>query len=187
MYTKEIMAILSFTQQKKTTIHKKTSVDVRKTSRTGAHKIKRPTVKNHSSHSKKLQSPYVRKYKRYTKLIIKSLLLSPAFHSTFKVLSVALVSFGLLYASYFFIGKTFANEVVVSKSEIVSRVSKLVTLPNNEPYEIVRVQDEVDLQKQNPFYKDIQEGDYILAYKDVVVIYDLRNNVIKGIKRGENR
>jgi hypothetical protein len=178
------MALLSFTQQKKTTLRKKTSGDIRKTARTTAHNIKRSSTKNYPPHSKKIQSPYARKYKRYTKLVVKSLLLSPVFHSTFKVVSVALVSFGLLYASYFFIGKTFANEVVVSKSEIVSRVSILVALPNEEPYEIVRVQDEADLQKQNPFYKDIQEGDYILVYKDMAVIYDLRNNVIKGIKKG---
>ena len=119
--------------------------------------------------------------------MVKSLLLSPTFHSTFKVVSVALISFGLLYASYFFIGKTFANEVVVSKSEIVSRVSKFVTLPSDEAYEIVRVQDGADLQGQNPFYKDVKEGDYILVYKDIAVIYDLRNDAIKGVKKASDR
>ena len=115
------------------------------------------------------------------------MLLSPTFHSAFKVLSVAFVSFGLLYASYFFISKTFANEVVVSQSEIIARVSKLTSLPSEAPYEVVRVQDETDLRKQNPFYKDIKEGEYILIYRDLAVIYDLRDNVIVGIKRTGDR
>ena len=89
----------------------------------------------------------------------------------------------MLYGSYLYIGKTFANEVVVSQSEIVARVAKLTSLPAEEPYEIVRVQDEEDLRKQNPFYKDVKEGQYILIYKNIAVIYDLRNNSIIGIKR----
>ena len=122
-------------------------------------------------------------HKRYTKQAVKSLLLSPTFHSSVKVATILAVSSGLLYASYFFISKTFANEVVVSQSEIVARVGKLTSLPQEAPYEIVRVQDEEDLRKQNPFYKDIKEGDYILMYKDLAVIYDLRANSIVAVKQ----
>ncbi len=128
-------------------------------------------------------SSYVKKTKRYIKQATKSVLLSPVFHSTFKVAATSLVIISMLYGSYLYIGKTFANEVVISQSEIIARVGKLTLLPNEEPYEIVRVQDELDLRKQNPFYKDVQEGDYILIYKNVAVIYDLRNNIILGIKR----
>jgi hypothetical protein len=132
-------------------------------------------------------SHLTRKVKRYAKQGVKSMLLSPLFHSTFKIISIALVSSGLIYASYFFIGKTFANEVVVSQSEIVARVGKLTLLPFESPYEVVRVQDEEDLRKQNSFYKDIKEGDYVLMYRDLAVIYDLRNNVIKGVRRSGDR
>jgi hypothetical protein len=128
-------------------------------------------------------SPYVKKLKRYTKQGLKSILLSSTFHSSFKIVATASVVVLMLYGSYLYIGKTFANEVVISQSEIVARVDKLVTLPKEEPYEIVRVQDEEDLRKQNSFYKNIKEGDYILIYKNIAVIYDLRNNSIVGIKR----
>lgn len=111
------------------------------------------------------------------------MLLSPVFHSTFKIVATTVIATSMLYASYLYIGKTFANEVVVSQSEIVARVGKLTSLPNEDPYEIVRVQDEEDLRKQNPFYKDVREGQYILVYKNLAVIYDLRNNTIVGIKR----
>lgn len=115
------------------------------------------------------------------------MLLSPVFHSAVRVVSaVAIVSL-LAYASYFFIGKTFANEVVVSQSEIIARVSKLTMLPPEAPYDVVRVQDGEELRKQNPFYKDIKEGDYILMYRDMAVIYDLRNNLVKGVRRPGDR
>lgn len=131
----------------------------------------------------KVSSPYVKKIKRYTKQGVKSVLLSPVFHSIFKVTSTAAVVVAMLYGSYLYIGKTFANEVIVSQSEIVARVGKLTSLPSEDPYEIVRVQDEESLRKQNPFYQDVKEGDYILMYRNLAVIYDLRNNTIVGIKR----
>lgn len=132
---------------------------------------------------KSVRSPYSKKLKRYAKLGARSLLLSPVFHSTFKIVAVAMIVLSMLYGSYSYISKTFANEVIVSQSEIVARVGKLTALPGESPYEIVRVQDENDLRKQNPFYKDVKEGDYILMYKNLAVIYDLRNNVIVAIKR----
>ena len=141
--------------------------------------VKLSSVKTSSSFSKKI--------KRHTKQGIKSLLLSTTFYSTCKVMSVAVVSFGLLYASYFFISKSFANEVIVSQSEIVARVAKHTALPNENPYEVVRVQDEEDLRKQNPFYKDVKEGNYIIVFKDLVIIYDLRNDAIIGIRRSGGR
>lgn len=132
---------------------------------------------------KSTESPYVKKLKRYAKQGVRSMLLSPVFHSSFKIVGTAVIVVSMLYGSYLYIGKTFANEVVVSQSEIVARVAKLTSLPSEEPYEIVRVQDEEDLRKQNPFYKDVKEGQYILMYKNMAVIYDLRNNSIVGIKR----
>jgi hypothetical protein len=132
---------------------------------------------------KSIQSPYIKKLKRFAKQGVRSMLLSPVFHSSFKIVGTAAIVVSMLYGSYLYIGKTFANEVVVSQSEIVARVAKLTSLPAEDPYEIVRVQDEEDLRKQNPFYKEVKEGQYILIYKNIAVIYDLRNNSIVGIKR----
>ena len=180
------MQLLSALQQKRST-KTKTSKDVRQLPRSSSRSQKHSIATAIGKSPRKVVSPYSRKFKRYAKQGVKSLLLSSTFHSAFKIISVAFVSFGLLYASYFFIGKTFANEVVVSQSEIIARVSKLTPLPSEAPYEVVRVQDETDLRKQNPFYKDIKEGEYILIYRDVAVIYDLRDNVIVGIKRTGDR
>lgn len=159
------------------TLHKKISISG----------ISKSTVKkasqNFSVTKYKTESPYFKKIKRYAKQGIKRTLVSPVFYSSFKIIITAVVVTSMLYGSYLYIGKTFANEIVVSQSEIVARVGKLMSLPTEDPYEIVRVQDEEDLRKQNEFYKNIKEGQYILMYKNLAVIYDLRNNVIVGIKR----
>lgn len=131
-------------------------------------------------------SPLRKRFNRYAKRGIKSMLLSPVFHASFKAFVLFAIGSGLLYSSYLFISRTFANEVVVSQSEIIARVGKLTSLPQEEPYEIVRVQDDEDLKKQNVFYKDIKEGDYIIMYKDMAVIFDLRNNTIINMKKSED-
>lgn len=176
-YTKREMKSLLVSKSKKYLKKAVVARDIRKVSTTPS------VVKSQLKRSAKNNVSYGKKIRRFAKQGVKSMLLSKAFHATFKVSVGILVSSGLVYGSYLFIGKTFANEVVVSQSEIVARVAKLTTLPQESPYEIVRVQDEEDLKKQNAFYKDIKEGDYILIYKDMAVIYDLRANTIVAMKK----
>jgi ribosomal protein S2 len=140
--------------------------------------------------SHKPQAPYLtgkhsKKFKRYVKQGIKTALVSPLFHTACKVVVVIALVAGSVYVSYRFIGKTFANEVIVSQSEIVARVVKLTAVPQEGPEEIVRVQDPEVLKKQNEFYKNVKEGDYILMYQNLAIIYDLRSNRIVAIKRKE--
>ncbi len=90
-----------------------------------------------------------------------------------------------LYGAYAWIGNTLANDIVVSKSEILTRVAKKVELPKGEPDAVVRVQDADTLKKQQGFYADVKEGDYIVMYPGLAVIYDLRNDSIVALKRSE--
>jgi hypothetical protein len=130
-------------------------------------------------------SRVVRSIQRNTKYLLKKTLLSRSFNLGFKVLIVGMVSFSALYAAYALIGTTILGDVVVSKSEIISRIGKLTTLPIGAPDAVVRVQDPESLKKQNQFYSLIKEGDYIVMYPQLAVIYDLRNNAIIGIKHGD--
>lgn len=182
-----MMRFLFSSKQKKTT----TKVSGKDTSKKAVSlpRVFKSDIKRHTKNSLKKtvtvtkKGPSLgKKMMRHTKQGVKSMLLSPSFHTTFKVMVGILLSSGLMYSTYLFIGKTFANEVVVSQSEIIARVAKLTPLPQEDPYEIVRVQDGEDLKKQNPFYKDIKEGDYILMYKDMAVIYDLRADTIVSVK-----
>lgn len=120
---------------------------------------------------------------RYSKIALKSILISHAFHTTFKALVVMLVTGTALYGAYAFIGNTFDNKVVVSKAEIIARVAKHTTLPAGDPEAVVRVEDAASLKKQNEFYENVKEGDYIIIYPTAAVIYDLRNDTIVALKR----
>ncbi len=120
---------------------------------------------------------------KQSKIALRSTLLSPLFQKSVKIVAITIFISTTLYGVYQLIGKTFANEVVISKSEIVSRVAKLTPLPTEPPYDVVRVEDETDLKKQNEFYKDVKEGDYILMYKEMAIIYDLRSNSIVATRK----
>ena len=124
--------------------------------------------------------------KKIIKRRLKSFLLSKLLHVGFYFILVIVVGVSILWGLYNIMKPVLRNNVVVSQSEIITRVSKLVTLPQNEsPDAIVRVEDADILQKQSDFYRSsgVKEGDYILMYRDMAVIYDLRNNLVKGVRR----
>lgn len=127
-----------------------------------------------------------RKVVLWSKKQIKKLLLLPSFHTFFRFFVTGLVLLSALYGVYAFIGKTLSEDVVISKSEIISRVEKLAVLPPGElPQAVVRVEDPETLQKQNSFYQGVKEGDYVLIYQNTAIIYDLINNKIVNIKQGK--
>jgi hypothetical protein len=128
-------------------------------------------------------SKIARSTKRYGKQTLRDLLLSKTFNSGFKVLIGVLISGTALYGAYAFIGNTFANDIVVSKSEILARAAKHADLPSGNPDAVVRVQDPETLKKQNDFYANVKEGDYIIMYPNVAIIYDLRNDSVVALKR----
>ncbi len=140
-----------------------------------------------SAHESKTRKPSISSFhktlKRYSKIGLRNLLLSPWFHQTVKVTGITIVVIAVLATSHRYISTTFANEVVISQSEIISRVALLTTLPDQDPIEIVRVEDDEVLKKQNPFYVDAKEGDYVIVYKNMVIIYDLRNDKIVALKK----
>jgi hypothetical protein len=138
--------------------------------------------KAHTSRKLSPLSRMARSTKRYGKQTLRDLLLSKTFHNTFKVFVGLLISGSALYGAYAFIGNSVSNEVVVSKSEILARVGKHTQLPEGEPEAVVRVQDPETLQKQNDLYENVKEGDYIVIYPTLAVVYDLRNDRIVALK-----
>lgn len=123
--------------------------------------------------------------KRYGKQTLRDLLLSKTFHAGFKVLVGLAIGSSALYGAYALIGKSVANEVVVSESEILARIGKHATLPPGKPEAIVRVQDPETLKDQADLYENVKEGDYIVIYPSLAVVYDLRNDRIIALKSTE--
>ncbi len=144
--------------------------------------VKRTTSTRTGRKSGGMLSHVARTAKRYGKQTLRDILLSKTFHSAFKVLIGLLVSGSAFYGAYAFIGNSIANDIVVSQSEIIARISKHTELPAGEPEAIVRVQDPETLQKQAALYENVKEGDYIVIYPTIAVVYDLRNDRIVALK-----
>lgn len=124
--------------------------------------------------------------KRFLKRSLRSFLLSTALHVGTRLLIIVLLIASICYGVYAFVTPMLRNNVVVSQSEIVSRVSKIAAIPSGETVEaVVRVEDAEMLKKQNDFYRStaVKEGDYILIYPSMALIYDLRNNAVIAIKK----
>lgn len=123
--------------------------------------------------------------KRYGKQTLRDILLSRTFHAGFKVLVGLVIGGSALYGAYAFIGNSVANEVVISESEILTRIGKHTRLPIGKPIEVARVEDPENLRNQAGLYENVKEGDYIVIYPSLAVVYDLRNDRIVALKSTE--
>lgn len=135
------------------------------------------------SRSSTLARPRTSSAKRTGKRLIRSMLLSRTFQSATKSIFGLFIASTALFGAYSFVSNTFAGDVVISKSEIISRVGKLTILPPGQPDAVVRVEDAETLKKQNAFYENVKEGDYIIMYPTMAVIYSLRTDSIVAIKK----
>lgn len=125
--------------------------------------------------------------KRNGKQLVKRMLLSRLFQKFFKVAVGVFIFSVSAYGIYLYFDNSLANDVVVSESEIIDRISKLTSVPGEDPDDMKRVEDAESLKKQNIFFENIKNGDYIIIYPKLAIIYDLRNNKIVAIKKSEER
>ncbi|GMQ95340.1 MAG: hypothetical protein BMS9Abin13_453 [Patescibacteria group bacterium] len=64
--------------------------------------------------------------------------------------------------------------------EIVKQVSKLIILPEGSP-DLATIQDATALAAQQPFFKDAENGDKILIYKDKAIIFSPTKNMLVNV------
>jgi hypothetical protein len=120
--------------------------------------------------------------RRYGKQTLRDLLLSKTFHTAAKIMIGLFISGTALYGAYAFIGNSVEHDVVVSQSEILARVGRHLELPAGEAESVVRVQDPESLKHQNDLFENVKEGDYIIVYPTLAVVYDLRNDHIVAMR-----
>lgn len=94
---------------------------------------------------------------------------------------VGFLSFGCL-TSYKYVQAKMQETSSFSDKFILQKVRNLTPLPDGNPESLVRVENPEKLRGENPFYSDIKEGDYIIAYPKMFIIYDALHNEIKKIK-----
>ena len=145
-------------------------------------KTKRSTARTSTRASRGTVSRMAKKASRASKQTLRDILLSKTFHAGFKVLAGFFIGGSMFYGAYALVGKSVENDVVISQSEILARISKHTMLPAGNPEAVVRVQDADALQKEAIIYQNVKIGDYIVVYPSIVVVYDLYNDKIVALK-----
>lgn len=74
-------------------------------------------------------------------------------------------------------------QIVLEDKDIINKAGAHVELPEGRPLKVVRVEDETTLRVQNDFYQDVKSGDYIIAYREMVIIYRLLEDKIVAVKK----
>ena len=101
------------------------------------------------------------------------------FRLIFIVSSSIFIIFILLYG---IIKSNKSKAESITQDTIISQLSKTINLPENNLISIMRVSDAKNLSNQNTLYKNVKNGDYIIAYKSMVLVYDFDSRFIKNIK-----
>lgn len=131
--------------------------------------------------SRKLLRLLVRKIK---KLFLK--ISFPSFNFSFKHVTyffAIIVLFGSASFGVYALFDKINSEVIVSEQEIISRIKKHLEIPSSNPQSVVRVEDANTLKLQNDFFKDVKEGDYVIFYENMAVIYDLKKDEVEAFRR----
>lgn len=91
------------------------------------------------------------------------------------------ITFVVLYGLFLY-NKT--NAESVNQDVVLKELSQIIVLPDEPVVSLVRVSDAKKLANQNSFYQsaNLANGDYIIIYKDIIIIYNFDKNLIKKIK-----
>ena len=92
-----------------------------------------------------------------------------------------------LLESYKYVQARMVENSLFSDEDIVRRVSTHLLLPKERPLSLVRVENGEKLRTENPFYSEVKEGDYILAYPKLFVIYDAVHDEVKAVKESTKK
>ena len=106
--------------------------------------------------------------------------------SAFKLLRLIFVSstsiFILFIILYGVIKSNRTNAESITQDTVISQLSKTINLPENDLVSIMRVSDAKTLSNQDNLYKNVKNGDYIIVFKSMVLVYDFDSRFIKDIK-----
>ena len=101
----------------------------------------------------------------------------------FRILFLIVLA-GLIYSQYELYNlkdPAYQQKVAQAQAQsIVDKVSKLIILPKENP-QIVIVQDIEKLRPLQPFFKDAENGDDVLVYSNLAIIYSPTKNKIVNV------
>lgn len=103
-----------------------------------------------------------------------------------KIVKTAFLSIAFIFivvgALYGIITTNKTNAESVSQEMVLERLGEQLVLPSEEPLNVVRVSNAKELKEQDEFYEAIKNGDYIIVYDNLSLIYNFDQKLIKKIK-----
>lgn len=74
------------------------------------------------------------------------------------------------------------NAESINQEMVLERLGTQFVLPEIEPTKVMRVSDAKELSIQDEFYRNIKNGDYIIVYDNLMLIYSFDQKLIKNVK-----
>lgn len=73
--------------------------------------------------------------------------------------------------------------IMLDTVQVIKNIQKLIVLPANENPTIVQIENVDDLKREQPFYRDAKNGDWVAVYLQAkkAVIYDATNNILVNV------
>ena len=106
-----------------------------------------------------------------------------SFSKTLKLLFLSSVStLVIIIIIYGFINSSRTNAESITQESVISQLSKQIVLPDEVPSTFLRVSDAQTLASQDDFYKNTKNGDYIIVYSSLALVYDFSDDKIENIK-----
>lgn len=110
------------------------------------------------------------------------------------VLALIICIIGLYFLSGLIYSKIYDNQILSSLSQTrpisskqaltdtnLSRINSLIELPPDELATVGKIQDIKSLKSKNSIFKNAQNGDIVLIYPDLTIVYDPVNKYVVSI------
>lgn len=102
---------------------------------------------------------------------------------TFKMIFLSAVSvFVFIIVVFGFINNSRSKAESVTQENVIEQLSKQLVLPDDLPKDFLRVSNAKTLASQDDFYKNVKNGDYIIVYDTMALVYDFAGNKIENVK-----
>ncbi len=97
------------------------------------------------------------------------------------ILWIILFLFNMIF-TFSFVRTKIASSTTVTQDSVLNQLKKNINLPETQPIDFKRISDAKALSSQALFYKDVKNGDYIIVYDYMALVYDFTNSKIISIK-----
>ena len=106
-----------------------------------------------------------------------------SFSRSFKIMFLSIIS-GLIVIIVIFgyINSARTKAESITQEDVIYQLSKEIVLPDEVPTTFLRVSDAKTLTLQDEFYKNVQNGDYIIVYSSLALVYNFSDNKIENVK-----